>query len=62
MFHNISINPVLELTTDMWDYFMNNGFNVTVGSVSFQLSYGIMLIGSVAISLVIYLIHKIWDW
>ena len=62
MYNNISLNPVLQITTDMWDFFMSNGFNITIGDASFTLSYGIILIGSVAIYLGIDLIHKIWDW
>lgn len=62
MYNNVSLNPVLELTTDMWDFFMSNGFNVTIGDSTFTLSYGIILIGSCAIGLGIELIHKIWEW
>lgn len=62
MYNSVSLNPVLDLTTDMWEFFMNNGFTITVGESSFTLSYGIILLGTVAIGIGIDLIHKIWDW
>lgn len=62
MYNNVSLNPVLQITKDMWDYFMSNGFNITVGDSTFTLSYGIILIGTVSIGIAIDLIHKIWDW
>lgn len=62
MYNSVSLNPVLQLTKDMWNYFMNNGFTVTIGESSFTLSYGIILIGTVSIGIAIDLIHKIWDW
>ena len=62
MFNNVSLNPVLDMTKSMWTFFMNNGFTITVGSSSFELSYGVILLGSTAVYLAIDLIHKIWDW
>lgn len=62
MYNSVSLNPVLQLTKDMWNYFMANGFTVTIGDSSFTLSYGIILIGTVSIGIAIDLIHKIWDW
>lgn len=61
-FHDLSINGGLQLFLATFAYMTSHGFDITIGTFHYVLSYSSILIGSICYEIGTSWLRKLFEW